>query len=184
MLFTTCALLVSACGSIDQRKVITDADADGVVDAEDQCPLTRAQSPVAADGCAIFKGKITSVDFEPGDHRLNSVSRDSLSLLVDKLNQYPEVVIQLGGHTDNRGSARDNLALSKLRVMSVVKYLVANGVNGDRLQPFGFGESRPIFSNATAEGRAQNRRIEMNVVETGVDKNQNRQNKTGQIKTG
>lgn len=171
-LIVICTLLVSACGSVGQREVVLDSDADGVVDAEDQCPITRAQSPVRADGCAIFKGTIAALDFAPGDHGLNSASRESLSQLVDLLNEHPDVVIQLGGHTDNRGSAKANLALSKRRVMAVVRYLVANGIDGDRLQPFGFGESRPIISNTTAEGRAQNRRIEMSVVDIRVNKNQ------------
>ncbi len=158
-------LLVSACGATPQRAAAQlDKDGDNVVDALDQCPLTLEGSPVDEVGCSLFKGNIEAVEFSPGDHRLNASSRASLAELVALLNQHPEVVLQLGGHTDNRGAARDNLALSKRRVMSVVKYLVANGVEGERLKPFGFGESRPVVTNATAEGRAQNRRIEMSVV--------------------
>ena len=157
-------LTLSACGSSVERESISDKDNDSVADANDQCPLTAPASPVDNAGCSLFKGNIEAVEFAPGDHRLNENSRTSLAGLVELLNQHPQVVIQLGGHTDNRGSARENLALSKRRVMSVVKYLVANGVEGERLKPYGFGESRPVMSNATVAGRAQNRRIEMSVV--------------------
>jgi len=77
----------------------------------------------------------------------------------------PEIAISVAGHTDNRGPAAANLELSKQRVLSVVKYMVANGITTDRIMPVGFGESRPIAANATAEGREQNRRIEIQVLE-------------------
>lgn len=157
-------LLLGACGSTPNRPVVSDKDGDSIVDADDQCPRTALNSPVDERGCSLFKGNIEAVEFAPGDHRLNAESRESLAKLVERLNQYPEVVLQLAGHTDNRGAARDNLALSKRRVMSVVRFLVANGIDADRLKPFGFGEARPVMSNATAAGRAQNRRIEMSVV--------------------
>lgn len=157
-------LTLSACGSSLERETLSDKDNDTVADAIDQCPTTASGSPVDNTGCSLFKGNIEAVEFAPGDHRLNENSRTSLAELVDLFNQHPQVVVQLGGHTDNRGAARDNLALSKRRVMSVVKYLVANGVEGERLKPYGFGESRPVMSNATVAGRAQNRRIEMSVV--------------------
>jgi len=158
-------LSASACSSLPfKQQQPPDADQDGIADATDACPTTVSGSPVDADGCSLFRGSIHAVDFEPGDHQLNSASRDSLASLVALLNTHPEVVLQLEGHTDNRGAARDNLELSKRRVMSVVKYLVANGIDGERLKPYGIGENRPIMSNATASGRSENRRIEMSVV--------------------
>ena len=157
-------LMLIGCGATPYRPVVLDKDNDKVVDADDQCPLTPPANPVDEKGCALFRGNIDAVEFDPGSHTLNAGSRESLAKLVTLINQHPDVVLQLGGHTDNLGSARENLALSKRRVMSVVKYLVANGVDGERLKPFGFGESRPIVSNTTAAGRAQNRRIEMSVI--------------------
>ena len=85
--------------------------------------------------------------------------------MVDALLRYPDAVISVEGHTDNRGSAADNLELSKQRVLSVVRYMVSQGMSPDRIKPYGYGESRPRAANATAEGREQNRRIEINIVE-------------------
>jgi len=141
-----------------------DQDDDAVVDGKDKCPQTKPGSPVDEVGCALFRGQLDAVDFGPGDDQLSMSSRASLADLIELLNDHPEVVLQLGGHTDNVGAARENLDLSKRRVMSVVRYLVTNGIDGERLKPFGFGESRPIMSNTTAAGRAQNRRIEMSVI--------------------
>jgi len=155
---------ISACGNLPQRPEVTDSDNDTVADAEDICPQTKSGVPVDLDGCSLFSGSIDEVDFAPGDHQLNSKSRESLAELVSLLNTHPEVVLQLEGHTDNRGAARENLALSKRRVMSVVRYMVANGIDGKRLKPFGFGENRPVVTNVTAAGRAENRRIDMSVV--------------------
>lgn len=158
------SLLISACGATPYRPVVLDKDNDTIADGIDECPLTEPGNPVDAVGCTLFLGQLDAVDFGPGDHLLSGSSSASLAGLVELLNTHPEVVLQLGGHTDNVGAARENLDLSKLRVMSVVEYLVSNGIAGERLKPFGFGESRPIMSNTTAAGRAQNRRIEMSVI--------------------
>lgn len=174
----TCILLictfVSACGAtpfrlLEQRvqqgpQQLLDRDDDKVADSKDKCPQTKTGIPVDQDGCALFRGQLDAVDFGPGDHQLSVSSRASLAGLIELLNAHPDVVLQLSGHTDNVGVASENLDLSKRRVMSVVKYLVTNGIDGERLKPFGFGESRPIMSNATDAGRAQNRRIEMSVI--------------------
>lgn len=157
-------IVISACSNAPLRPAATDQDNDTVADLVDTCPRTKLGSPVDAQGCSLFSGSIDAVDFGPGDHRLSSDSRGSLAELVALLNSHPEVVLKLEGHTDNRGAARENLALSKLRVMSVVRFMVANGIDGNRLKPFGFGENRPIMTNTSAQGRARNRRIDMSVV--------------------
>lgn len=154
---------ISACASVP-KQAFDDNDADGIANELDACPKTPAGVPTNAVGCSAFNGRLEGVAFGPGDHRLTSDSRASLEALVAMLKTHKEVNIRLGGHTDNRGLAKDNLELSKRRVMSVVKYLVANGINGERLQPYGFGESQPVVSNKTPEGRAENRRIEISVV--------------------
>ena len=71
--------------------------------------------------------------------------------------------IEIAGHTDSDGAADKNLALSKRRAEAVVNYLVEAGVDTSRVSAEGYGETRPIASNDTAEGKAQNRRIEINV---------------------
>ncbi len=160
-----CMLIVSSCGGPGQvLDVAVDRDVDGNVDSADECSVSEDKEVSQPQVCSLFAGPIAKLDFTPNGHHLNSASRQVLSKLVDRLNQHPTVVIALGGHTDNRGSAADNLQLSKRRVMSVVRFLVANGVSADRLKPYGYGESRPLLSNNLAANRAQNRRIELSVV--------------------
>lgn len=162
MLTLAAVLLISACSNVPVR-LAKDTDNDGVADAIDACLQTAQGSPVNEQGCSLFRGAIKAVEFAPNDHQLDAQSRESLAELVELLKAHPEVVLQLEGHTDNRGPARENLALSKRRVMSVVKFMVAHGVDGDRLKPVGYGENRPVKSNATEAGRRENRRIEMSV---------------------
>ncbi|MCH2094465.1 MAG: OmpA family protein [Rhodobacteraceae bacterium] len=74
---------------------------------------------------------------------------------------YPNTTVQVVGHTDNTGSAAHNLDLSKRRATSVASVLITEGVPSGRMQTIGRGEDQPIASNLTAEGRAQNRRVEI-----------------------
>jgi len=141
-----------------------DVDGDGIPDAIDLCDNTPGPQPVDFEGCPIFAGALQDVDFPADEADLNNRARRSLDKLVLRLQRYPEVVLAIDAHTDNRGSGQVNLELSKRRVMAVVRYLVARGVPPHQLRPYGYGESRPIISNATPEGRRQNRRIEVSVV--------------------
>ncbi len=149
------ALSLAACGSRGDKRVETVAD-------------QGTNSMLDAQAEAMFNGPIENLAFKPGDHRLDGESRMALDKLIAELMRNPGVSISLGGHTDNRGNAADNLELSKNRVMSVVRYLVSNGVEGSRLKPYGFGESAPVVSNATPEGRIRNRRIEVDIIEQKV----------------
>lgn len=138
-----------------------DADRDGVPEDVDQCPGTVVPVAIDESGCTPFEGRLEGVDFAPGGTQLDGAARRALAPLVAALTGFPQVAIEVQGHTDNRGRAATNLELSKLRVMSVVRYLVAAGVAPERLRPFGYGENRPVASNATPEGRHRNRRIEV-----------------------
>ncbi len=157
-------LLLSACSSANRGPLIADADADGVTDELDRCADSASRSIVRSDGCSLFGGPIDKLEFTAGDHRLGLSARESLAEIRDAMVENSSLVVSLGGHTDNRGTAADNLQLSKRRVMSVVRYLVANGISGERLKPYGYGESQPAVSNASEAGRAQNRRIEVHIV--------------------
>ncbi|MBV7408073.1 OmpA family protein [Maritimibacter sp. DP1N21-5] len=86
-----------------------------------------------------------------------------LEVLAQHLRKYPESTVQVVGHTDSTGSDAYNLQLSQQRANSVLSVLSANGVGSARLQAVGQGENQPIASNATLEGRAQNRRVEINI---------------------
>ncbi|NND90432.1 MAG: OmpA family protein [Granulosicoccus sp.] len=142
-----------------------DADQDGILDAQDACAGSTLRALVDASGCEIVTGVIEGIKFGPNETDLSVESREVLSKYVDVFKRYPDVVVAVEGHTDNRGPAADNLELSKQRVLSVVRYMVANGISADRIKPYGYGESRPRAPNATVEGREQNRRIEINIVE-------------------
>ena len=143
-------------------EVALDSDNDGVADALDNCPGTALNAPVDGSGCAFFNGVIEGVNFETGSARLT----DDASLILEGVSatmlQNPDIRVTIEAHTDNRGSASSNLELSKQRAISVAKFLVDRGIAGSRLQPQAFGESQPRASNATADGRLANRRVEFN----------------------
>lgn len=87
--------------------------------------------------------------------------RNDLGAVARSLQRYPNTVVQVVGHTDNTGTAAYNYDLSQRRAGSVAAELRGNGVPGSRIQAFGRGFDQPVASNATPEGRAQNRRVEI-----------------------
>lgn len=141
-----------------------DSDSDGVLDTVDQCNSTPFGTPVGSDGCEFFTGAIDGIVFDSGSDVLTSGSRDILSGVVDVLNQYPQARISIAAHTDAQGPGQANLDLSKRRAISVTRYLVEQGIDGSRLAPRAFGETQPIQSNDTVEGRAANRRVEFELL--------------------
>lgn len=78
--------------------------------------------------------------------------------------KYPETKIEVQGHTDSVGDNNSNLSLSQLRAQSVTSYLTAKGVDSNRIRSVGFGETMPIASNDTADGREKNRRVEIKII--------------------
>lgn len=87
-----------------------------------------------------------------------------LKQLIAVLNQYPGMIIELSGHTDNVGDTKQNILLSQQRVATVKEYLVENGINGDRIKTVGYGEKYPIASNDGEQTRKFNRRVEMRII--------------------
>lgn len=164
---TPAAPKVEAAPKIEQPVVSAplDNDADGVPDAIDACPTTTSGTPVNERGCALFNGVIEGINFESGSDRLTAEAQSILAGVASTLNNYPEIRVSVEAHTDNQGSADSNLQLSKRRAIAVARYLVEQGVAGQRLQPRAYGESQPRESNATAEGRSRNRRVEFQVVQ-------------------
>ena len=146
-------------------RINIDTDGDGVTDAIDQCGDTAPGHPVDSTGCDVFGGVIEGINFTSGSDTLTAEAQLVLDSVAETLGNYPDVVVSVEAHTDNQGAAAGNLELSKNRALSVARYLVSKGVSGARLKPQAFGESRPRVSNATAAGRAQNRRVEFNIVE-------------------
>lgn len=98
--------------------------------------------------------------FQTGKDVLVEASKQSLDVIAQYLNA-TEGNYEIQGHTDSVGSDANNLTLSQKRAQAVLDYLVGKGVNGSRLKAVGYGESQPKYDNNTADGRAQNRRIEI-----------------------
>ena len=95
--------------------------------------------------------------------RIREESFVSLDKIAAALKKYPDFTVTIEGHTDNIGSQPYNQKLSDGRANSVMKALVERGIGADRLTAIGFGKLKPIASNSTPEGRAENRRIEFKV---------------------
>ncbi len=151
---------------VDANGCELDSDGDGVVDRLDECPGTPAGTPVDNRGCEL-EGEyvLEGVNFETNSDRLRPGATDILDEVVATLKRYPKIRFEVAGHTDSDGSAAYNEGLSARRAQTVHDYLAANGISVDRMTVRGYGESQPIADNATAAGKAQNRRVSLNVVE-------------------
>jgi outer membrane protein OmpA-like peptidoglycan-associated protein len=116
----------------------------------------------------VVKGesiRLNNLFFAFGKADLQPESESELQRLYELLQQNPELVIAIGGHTDATGSEAFNQTLSEQRAQAVRNYLVAKGIAEKRLTAKGYGKTRPVADNATEEGRLQNRRVEFTVVE-------------------
>jgi outer membrane protein OmpA-like peptidoglycan-associated protein len=144
-----------------------DSDGDGVDDPLDRCPRTAAGTSVDANGCPpLFRGEraplvLHGVTFEAGRSALQHEAFAILNQVATSLAANPEVRVEIAGHTDNAGGARSNQVLSQARADAVRAYLARRGVSPARMVSRGYGETQPVASNATPEGRAENRRVEL-----------------------
>ncbi|MCA9651582.1 MAG: OmpA family protein [Myxococcales bacterium] len=152
-----------------------DADGDGILVPDDQCP----QEPESYngfeddDGCADevpdeiqrFSGRLEGINFELSKANLTKDSRPMLDEAVAVLVKYPHIRIEVSGHTDNSGKREVNMRLSQKRADAVKQYLVEHGVDESRIITRGAGPDEPIDSNASADGRANNRRIEFRILD-------------------
>ena len=152
-----------------------DSDSDGIADNEDKCPTVPGVA--ANNGCPAtdlapevkteVQNKLNfaakNIEFETGSDRIRTVSYKDLDNVVAIMNQYKDLKVNIDGHTDNVGNETANVDLSMRRAVAVNNYLVKKGIAQNRLAASGFGPSKPIASNATAEGRQKNRRVELNI---------------------
>ena len=156
-----------------------DNDKDGLLDKVDNCPNDPEDmdGDKDEDGCPDLAVKVDpcaiklddKVLFDSGKHSIDARkpdvrarNRKLLDDVVTALKTNPDITIEIGGHTDSKGSDRSNQKLSQRRVDSVREYLVGKGVDGSRITAKGFGEGVPVDTNHTAEGRENNRRVEFN----------------------
>jgi OOP family OmpA-OmpF porin len=151
---------------------IPDTDGDGLLDPEDKCPadLETKNGHLDRDGCpdeipedlATITGIIKGIQFEIDKDVIKPASRPTLDRAVQLLKQYPDVRIQISGHFDDRENyGRD---LSRSRPDAVREYLMTQGIDRARIETRGFGANEPIDTNKTAQGRANNRRIEFRIL--------------------
>jgi OmpA-OmpF porin, OOP family len=143
-----------------------DSDGDGVLDPADRCPGTTRGVAVDADGCPR-KGSITleGVAFEVNSAQLTAESRPLLARVAADLAKYPSLRVEMQGHTDSSGADEYNMKLSERRAQAVRDYLVSQGVPARQVDARGYGETQPVADNSTAEGRARNRRVVMDVLD-------------------
>jgi OOP family OmpA-OmpF porin len=156
---------------VDMQGCPVDSDKDGVPDYKDQCPDTPLGTRVDAKGCPPPKptlGKTTAagtyvfkdIQFDNNRASLKSSSYPTLNKIAGALVAQPDMKVEIQGHTDSSGKRDYNVGLSQQRAEAVKAYLVNKGVDSERLVPRGYGPDRPIASNSTAQGRANNRRVE------------------------
>ncbi|MQX53376.1 OmpA family protein [Alcanivorax sediminis] len=150
---------------VDATGCELDDDGDGVANSKDKCADTPAGALVNETGCQQYLDKDVKetlyVEFEHGKAEVTKASYPKLGNLAGQMRKYPSANLVLEGHTDSTGSAAFNKKLSKERADAVMRVLVDEyEIDAGRVSTEGYGEEKPIADNGTAEGRAQNRRVE------------------------
>ena len=141
-----------------------DKDEDRVAEYLDECPRTVEGAKVDEKRCAQIEqplARLEDVLFESGRAALRPRAKQTLTELVSILENNPDIRVRLEGYTDNVGNESDNEMLSQKRAESIKAYLVSKGIDGSRIKTNGMGESNPIATNETEQGRAQNRRVDI-----------------------
>jgi outer membrane protein OmpA-like peptidoglycan-associated protein len=118
---------------------------------------------VVRKGARLVLTLLTGSGFESGSFRLTRDAEATLASLAATLREFDKTLVSVHGHTDASGGAAANIALSERRALAVARFLVENGVDRRRLVAVGRGQSDPVASNDTEEGRQQNRRIEVQI---------------------
>lgn len=164
-------------------RLTADEDGDGVSNFFDKCPGTPAGTKVDGSGCPlpvpeppkviekvtvteednrIVREAVKNLEFATGKSDIKPHSYETLNRVADLLIKRG-FSLKLAGHTDNVGRPDKNMILSKERAESVKAYLVARGANPSRIEATGYGQTQPIASNKTAQGRQTNRRVEFTI---------------------
>jgi len=176
-----CANTTTGC-KVDEKGCPIDTDGDGVCDGLDKCENTPAGAKVDKDGCPIEimeketelldtgMIRIQNINFESGKAELAPDALPVLDIVGQVLTKWPQLKIEIGGHTDSRGAAVYNQKLSESRAASVKDYLLAHfpGLQSDQYTIRGYGEAKPLVANTTALNLAKNRRVEFKVLNKDV----------------
>lgn len=152
--------------TVTKQVPLVDSDGDGVPDRNDDCPNTLPGALVDSHGCAEEDQNITlqGVKFEFDKATLTANAQVILRDVVEALKGQPSMRVQIAGHTDAIGTNAYNEDLSRRRAASVQQFLVEHGIDPDRLTTIGYGETRPIATNATPQGRQKNRRVVFHIL--------------------
>jgi outer membrane protein OmpA-like peptidoglycan-associated protein len=176
-----CANTIKGC-TVDAKGCPVDADGDGVCDGLDQCANTPAGLKVDEKGCVIElveretelmdtgKIRLQNIQFDTGKAILKPESFQTLDVVGTLLTQWPQLKIEVAGHTDNVGGAALNKKLSFLRAESVLSYLKGRNatIDSTRFTVKGYGKEKPLVPNTTDANKAQNRRVEFTVLNKEV----------------
>ena len=160
----------------------TDNDGDGILDVDDGCPNEpeTMNGYLDTDGCPdsgpsgveIARNQIViseKILFETGRSTIKPVSHGILQAVASVLADYPKIEVRVEGHTDSQGGASSNQRLSERRAKAVREHLIKQGVDGGRMSAKGYGEEKPIDTNRTRAGRANNRRVEFHITNSEVE---------------
>ena len=156
-------------GSLE-NKGCPDSDGDTLIDIDDSCP--EKAGPVSNNGCPEVTIEVQkqlndyakTILFDTGKASIKTESVTTMVDIIQILNEYPSADFTVEGHTDSVGSKVTNQKLSELRANSVRDFLINEGIASNRLKAIGYGEEKPIASNAIRSGRKQNRRVEINLI--------------------
>ena len=142
------------CPRPEEEKVVEEIESIEEETAEDEIPEEVKE---------ILDIAMRDVQFDLGRATLRPESFNILNQIADIMDEYPNYRLRISGHTDNIGSASNNLRLSEQRARSCFEYLASRGVSTNRMSFVGFGENRPIDTNESPQGRANNRRVEFHL---------------------
>ena len=135
-----------------------DSDSDGVIDSLDECPNTMAKSKVDSVGCMTLVN--LNINFDTNKSNIKDSYNTRIVEFANMLKANPKLKATIGAHTDSVGSDAYNQKLSERRAASTVEALKALKVDASKIKAVGYGETKPVASNDTVEGRAENRRVE------------------------
>lgn len=140
------------------KPVDGDDDKDGVLNSKDKCPKTPAGHKVDNDGCSVLVN--LHVNFDTASYKVGDAYMSKIKEFAGFLKDMPNYDAKIVGHTDSVGSDKSNQTLSENRANAVKNLIIKEGVEASRVSSKGMGEKAPIATNDTKEGKAQNRRIE------------------------
>ncbi|MBF0602710.1 MAG: OmpA family protein [Nitrospirae bacterium] len=134
-----------------------DSDGDGVLDNQDKCPGTPAGAHVNQTGCWVLE----NLHFDIDKAVIKPIDFQNLDAVLKVLTKNPDLSVEVQGHTDNTGSRKHNQILSEKRANAVKAYLIGKGISSKRISTTGYGFDRPAADNTTIQGRAMNRRVQL-----------------------